>query len=564
MLTQKGFTLIELIVAIVMLGILAAALILFIDPIKQLNKAKDAQREKDVKQVQQALDTYYNDHNCYPQEGTIQFGQPFSSGSTVYFKKLPQDPDFSSNGTSYEYITDSSACPQWNVVFSKLAQADTVTDSCPLQQIPSCLPTNFYSAGYAYCSLLGSVNCSYISTVAIPTSGGAETVPTPTGSSTPTSTPTTTPPTPTSAYPTPTLTITPTQSPTLTPTPTAVPQTDYYVATAGSDSNPGTQTLPFATINKANSVVAPGDTVHVMPGTYNQSVLTTTSGTSTQGIIYKSEGGPGAAIIVGGGTSPLFATWENTASYVTIEGFDVSGGGRFGILNYNGASNNQILQNHVHDVAVGYCTSSGGDGIGSTEAGGPHDNLYMDNLVNAVSASTKPCSYVHGFYIQGLREQVLNNIILNNAGIGVACTHACDQPTISNNTIVNNGDGIRVGWSSTTTGSTNNAIISNNIIVNNVNYAIYEYTAGMGTNNQFLNNLMYGNNPNSCNVSNCLNSVTANPLFVNNTGDVSGDYHLQTGSPAIDTGTSIGAPSTDYAGNPRPQGAGYDIGAYEQ
>ena len=41
------------------------------------------------------------------------------------------------------------------------------------------------------------------------------------------------------------------------------------------------------------------------------------------------------------------------------------------------------------------------------------------------------------------------------------------------------------------------------------------------------------------------------------------DFTLQTTSPAIDAGSSVGAPSTDFAGNARPQGSGYDIGAYE-
>ena len=49
-------------------------------------------------------------------------------------------------------------------------------------------------------------------------------------------------------------------------------------------------------------------------------------------------------------------------------------------------------------------------------------------------------------------------------------------------------------------------------------------------------------------------------LFVNPSGN---DYHLSSTSPAIDAGTSSHAPSTDIAGNPRPSGAGYDIGAYE-
>ena len=41
------------------------------------------------------------------------------------------------------------------------------------------------------------------------------------------------------------------------------------------------------------------------------------------------------------------------------------------------------------------------------------------------------------------------------------------------------------------------------------------------------------------------------------------DLHLSGTSPAVDSGTSAGAPSEDYDGNPRPHGDGYDIGAYE-
>ena len=44
---------------------------------------------------------------------------------------------------------------------------------------------------------------------------------------------------------------------------------------------------------------------------------------------------------------------------------------------------------------------------------------------------------------------------------------------------------------------------------------------------------------------------------------VAGDYHLQAGSPCIDAGTATNAPNTDYEGTTRPQGAAYDIGAYE-
>jgi hypothetical protein len=41
------------------------------------------------------------------------------------------------------------------------------------------------------------------------------------------------------------------------------------------------------------------------------------------------------------------------------------------------------------------------------------------------------------------------------------------------------------------------------------------------------------------------------------------DYHLSAASPAVDAGSSLGAPNVDIEGNGRPSGSAYDIGAYE-
>jgi len=51
-------------------------------------------------------------------------------------------------------------------------------------------------------------------------------------------------------------------------------------------------------------------------------------------------------------------------------------------------------------------------------------------------------------------------------------------------------------------------------------------------------------------------NINRNPLFLRG-------VHLSPGSPAIDTGTCTGAPTTDFEGDPRPAGAGCDIGADE-
>ncbi len=56
-------------------------------------------------------------------------------------------------------------------------------------------------------------------------------------------------------------------------------------------------------------------------------------------------------------------------------------------------------------------------------------------------------------------------------------------------------------------------------------------------------------------------NIPDDPLFAD---AANGDVRLQDGSPCIDTGTAESAPDTDIEGTARPQGAGFDMGAYEK
>ncbi|MEK7534560.1 MAG: type II secretion system protein [Patescibacteria group bacterium] len=56
---QKAFTLIELLIVIAVLGILAAAIIVAINPVKKINQAKDSNLKSDMGQLVNALQIYF-------------------------------------------------------------------------------------------------------------------------------------------------------------------------------------------------------------------------------------------------------------------------------------------------------------------------------------------------------------------------------------------------------------------------------------------------------------------------------------------------------------------------
>jgi hypothetical protein len=79
-----------------------------------------------------------------------------------------------------------------------------------------------------------------------------------------------------------------------------------------------------------------------------------------------------------------------------------------------------------------------------------------------------------------------------------------------------------------------------------------------------MNSIIYGNGVGQIldygSGTTLSHNLTTDPKFVNAAG---GDFRLRPDSPAINKGVSLSEVTYDYAGVPRPQGSGYDIGAYE-
>src|SRR5258708_13026190 len=67
---SSGFTLVELLTVVGIVGILLVAAILILNPVAQFQKANDAKRKSDLTQIQKALETYFNDYEKYPPNPT--------------------------------------------------------------------------------------------------------------------------------------------------------------------------------------------------------------------------------------------------------------------------------------------------------------------------------------------------------------------------------------------------------------------------------------------------------------------------------------------------------------
>lgn len=103
---SKGFTLIELITVIAVVGVLLVGLLVIINPIVQFQKARDTQRRSALRDIRNALETYYNDNGSYPTTTDLwnssDAGDTTATGvkggawiaglSTTYIDRLPQDP----------------------------------------------------------------------------------------------------------------------------------------------------------------------------------------------------------------------------------------------------------------------------------------------------------------------------------------------------------------------------------------------------------------------------------------------------------------------------------------
>jgi hypothetical protein len=348
------------------------------------------------------------------------------------------------------------------------------------------------------------------------------------------------------------------------PSPASASAADRYVSADGNDSNPGSASRPWRTIQLAAKNSVAGMTIHVAPGTYRVSALSgekasidsSASGTASSHITFISDQQWGAKIV-----SSADTIWTNSGAYVDIVGFDMSGGGTTYTGIHSQGNYARSIGNRIHDFGSTGCVSGAGIMIGGMASNQSAIANIIYNL-GPLPPAIPGCNQIHGIYAQEYGSVVVNNITFNIAGKGLHIWG--DRPShviVANNTSFHNQDGMVVGNDGCCGTNFDDSLISNNILYDNVRYGIYESNS-VGMHNQYLNNLIYANPAGTSMITGELKrTIAASPQFVNYTGTISGDYHLKSSSPAIHAGAAAGAPSTDL--DSKSRGSAPDVGAYQ-
>jgi len=345
----------------------------------------------------------------------------------------------------------------------------------------------------------------------------------------------------------------------------------YYVATTGSDSNPGSVSAPFRNIQRGVDAAAAGDTVIVRDGTYTASgcsggsgyaVTINKSGSSSAWITLKSENKWGATInsnnachsgiLIGG-----------SAGYVRIENFRILNSYQGGVWSNSGADNIVVKGNEIANI--GRRTDNTVYGIVGAYANASSTNLVYDsNVFHDIGRTSSTYSMFndHGLYLHSQNTTIINNTFYQPiSGWGVQSASSFSG-FIANNTFVGphtSKAGQIMLW------DPNGAVTIRNNIFHSPRSAAISVYAWSPSSCSIDNNIVYGagsltDSGVSCSTSN--NRMNTDPMLTNASSKPY-DLRLRSGSPAIDSGASVPQVTSDQAGLQRPQGSGPDLGAFE-
>jgi len=334
--------------------------------------------------------------------------------------------------------------------------------------------------------------------------------------------------------------------------------TTFFVATTGSDANPGTSSLPWRSIQKALNTLQAGQTALVLAGTYMENLVFTRAGTASAPITVAAN--PGDTVVLHAATaSSNGVDWypvQIAGSYFRLHGFVIENGlgtSDANVYLWGGANHVELSGNEIR-----YGQDQGVFADNTTGYLDLLANKIHDNGKNHVSGQHQS----HGVYLEGGNDLLANNQIYNHPyGFGVQVYPANHDTAIVNNTIASAAHSpIVVGGS----GGVYNITIRNNVL----------YTGDYGVDHDACptgsvavdHNVIYAYvvapiNPGCSTIDTSGGNTLADPMFVDYPNR---DLHVQSGSQAVDHANAPWSETSDYAGLARPEGAGPDIGAFER
>jgi chitodextrinase len=337
--------------------------------------------------------------------------------------------------------------------------------------------------------------------------------------------------------------------------PVTVPEGAKFVSPSGSDSNSGTESAPWRTIAKALSAARPGDTVVLRAGTYGARGTTTTaneSGTAAAPISFRAYPGE---------TPVILGHFKVEGDYLRFTGFLFAGPtGQVKDVSTDNPKGEQVevTVNGDH-VEISHSEVRDSDWHAGIFLSGAEDVRIVANYIHD-NGDDGSCCYKfqenasHGIYFSSGSGLIANNVIEQNLARGVQLYTGPHDVMVSENTIVHNGRaGVQVA------NDTADSTVANNIVAYNGDTGIRSASL-VGAGNLVVGNLLWGNANPGLNQGGLTvrHNITADPRFAGST-----DYHLQSGSPAIDGALASYAVGQDFDGLLRPQGPAPDIGAFE-
>jgi type II secretory pathway pseudopilin PulG len=111
---EKGFTLLEFVIIVALLGLVLSASYIFVP--QQLKKSRDARRKSDLENIKGVYEDYYQDKGIYP-DSLPSCGESFRIGNEVLLSSVPCDP---LTGEDYFYMFCNGEKTNWYKIYTNL------------------------------------------------------------------------------------------------------------------------------------------------------------------------------------------------------------------------------------------------------------------------------------------------------------------------------------------------------------------------------------------------------------------------------------------------------------